>query len=106
MAKIAKDTVRVAGFRQMVVKGNSYDDNADVVKQYPSLFETPDEAQERQHRPTSTAELGDKAMSSRKVERATQAPDEKRDVDLVCDCGFEAKSPGGLGAHQRSHGDD
>lgn len=110
MAKIAKETARVGGFRTMVVKGNSYDDDDPMVKAVPSLFETPADAQKRQHRPQSTAELGDRSMSSRKVEKATHAPGEKRDVSKTCKGTTAAGDPcsnvAGDDGFCRHHGDD
>lgn len=102
---VAKDTCRVAGSRELIVKNQAYDDKDPRVLANPGLFETPDDAALRQTLPKSTDELGELSMSARKVERATKAPGETRDVALTCDeCGFEAASPAGLGAHRRTHG--
>ena len=79
MVVIAKDTFRVAGFRHVITKGAVFDDDAEVVKSRPELFETPDEYAIRNRKPTNTAELGKRSMSAR-VERATAAPGEKRNV--------------------------
>lgn len=104
---IAKQTCRVAGtgHRAMVVKGKTYDDSDPVVKANPSLFESPDGFAVRESKPTNTEQLGSRSMSARrKTETTTDAPDETRDVQHVCDtCGETAKTRAGLKAHQRSH---
>lgn len=84
-AVVANTTCRVAGTRQLVVKGAIYDDSDPVVKNHPDLFDKPDRAAQRQKPVTSTAELGERSMSTRNrtrddgpVEQATAAPGEKR----------------------------
>lgn len=63
---IATATVRVAGNRQMVTKGQTYDTSDKVVKANKWLFATPDEYAGREAKPKSTDELGSRSMSSRK----------------------------------------
>ena len=107
---IAKETVRVAGpGRVMVVKGNTYDDKDKVVKDNRWLFESPDDFAVKAKKPKSTADLGDKAMSTRKkktVEQATAAPGEQRDVTYGCEeCDFASTSEHGLKVHvSKAHG--
>jgi hypothetical protein len=79
MVVMAKQTMRVAGYRHVITKGAVFDDDAEVVRARPELFETPDEYAIRNRKPTNTAELGKRSMSAR-VERATAAPGEKRNV--------------------------
>lgn len=105
---IAKTTARLPG-RVWVEKNRQYSIDDPAVQGFPSLFESVEDAAERQKRPKTTADLGDKSMSARKVEQATAAPGEVRDVGHPCDhegCDFVAKSAAGLGAHGRSHDGD
>lgn len=103
---IAKITCRVAGpsARSRVVKGKPYDDNDPVVRANPSVFATPEEYATQESKPRSTADLGHRSMSARKIESTRSAPGEKRDLDHVCEtCGESAKTRAGLKAHQRKH---
>lgn len=84
MPKIAKDSARVAGFRDMVLKGSVHADDDPVVKAAPWLFADPADHAEATKPRRSTADLGETSMSSRKrddpVEAATAAPNEKRNT--------------------------
>lgn len=103
---IAINTCRVAdnGHRSMVVKGTTYDTSDTVVQSNPWLFVSPEEYSQQEARPQSTADLGSRSMSSRKVETTRKAPGDKRDLDHVCDvCGETAKTRAGLSAHKRKH---
>lgn len=53
MAVVARATVRVAGFREMIYQGVVYEDNDPRVRANPSLFETPEEHARRKSRPSS-----------------------------------------------------
>ena len=79
MVVMAKQTMRVAGYRHVITQGAVFDDDAEVVKSRPELFETPDEYARRHQQASDTTQLGDRSMSTR-VERATAAPGEKRNV--------------------------
>lgn len=51
--------------------------------------------------------VGFKAKKQPKNKAVTAPKSDKSDDTHVCDvCGFEAKTAGGLGAHQRSHEDE
>lgn len=80
MPVVAKETVRVAGYVDLVRKNAVYDDNDPVVKARPDLFESADNAALRHQRPKTTADLAHRSMSSRGIEKATAAPGEKRNV--------------------------
>jgi hypothetical protein len=98
MAKIAIQTCRVPGQRTLVKKGKAYPDDDPVVKSHPDLFETAEEAQERQRRPMSTADLPHRQP----VEQATAAPGEVRNVRHYCDvkgCRSWSTSEEGLAEH-------
>lgn len=89
IAKLSGRVAYAAGKRAVhLQKGKPYDDNEPIVKARPDLFEDPAEHQRRTARPTSTADLGERSMSARKmnvernIEQATQAPGEKRDVKI------------------------
>lgn len=104
---VAKTSANAAGVR--ITAGNTYEVDdprvGPVIKGHPDLFWTPEEAAKAQHRPQSTAELGELSMSARgQVEKATAEPGEVRDTGHPCEeCGKVAKSAAGLAAHQRTH---
>lgn len=79
---IATQTVRVAGQRDMVRKGATYQDDEPVVKAHPGLFVSSDEFAKLTRKPTNTQELGSRSMSARGVEQATAAPGEVRNVTI------------------------
>lgn len=86
MPVVAKETYRVAGFRQLVRAGKVYEDNDPVVVARPDLFESPESHQRRKARPQSTADLGERSMSARRrpVETARSAPGEGQPVAFPC----------------------
>jgi hypothetical protein len=88
MPVVAKATVRVGGYRQMLKAGKVYTDDDPIVKERPDLFETPEEYQLRKSRPQSTAEMGDRSMSARHAnaaaETARSAPGEQQPTRFPC----------------------
>lgn len=65
---------------------------------------TEEEAERRGLTKKRTAQ--NKAVAPADVATKAEEPAEPAEVGYVCaDCGFEAKSAGGLAAHQRSHED-
>lgn len=88
MPVVAKATVRVGGYRQMLKAGKLYADDNPIVEARPDLFESPEDYQARKARPQSTAEMGERSMSARhvnaEVETARSAPGEQRDVKFPC----------------------
>lgn len=112
MSVVAKETVRIAGHRQLIIKGELYDESSPVVRERPDLFERPDEHQRRVTPPQNTAELGVKSMSardrSRNIEDASAEPSSARSVTMKCSvpgCGFESTSERGMKAHRtKVHG--
>ncbi len=62
---IVRETVRVAGYRQMLIKGALVPDDAPIVKAHGSLFATPEEFAAAEERPQSTEQLGGRAASTR-----------------------------------------
>jgi hypothetical protein len=107
MPVVATQTCRVSGTRALVVKGGLYAEDDPVVQAHPWLFDRPEDAARKASPPKTTAELGERAMSTprrKNVEQATAEPGEQRDVDTVCDvCGFEAKNGRGLSRHKATH---
>ena len=106
MAVVGKKTVFIAGHRAPIVGGKVYEDDDAIVRERPWLFESAEDYAHRKRRPLSTVDLGGRSMTARRVEQATAAPGEKRDVDLSCkedDCDFVARSPAGLTKHRRTH---
>lgn len=99
---IAKSTFRSP--HGMVAKGAPYDSSDAVVKAYPGEFDTPGDYVVRTKVPTSTADLGDRSMSTRKrrkrkSEKATA--DEVRDTTYSCeDCDFTTTSERGIAIHR------
>lgn len=73
---VAKGNYRVAGkgAASRIRKGKVYDTKDPVVKAHPDLFDKPEEAARKQSKPTSTAELGDRSMSGRRVSTRRQKP--------------------------------
>lgn len=86
MPVVAKATCRVAGSRQLVKAGKVYADDDPIVKSRPDLFESPEDYQQRKARPQSTAEMGDRSMSSRRMnaETARSAPGEEQLTAFPC----------------------
>ncbi|HWH31202.1 MAG TPA: hypothetical protein VNU01_00880 [Egibacteraceae bacterium] len=88
--KVARITGRVAfgtGRSVRLKAGDQFPDDDPIVKARPELFESPESYVARTRKPRTTAELGSRSMSARKmiaeqaeVEQATAAPGEKRDV--------------------------
>ena len=114
--KVAKISARVAGpsVRSVIRKGKVYEDNDPVVKAHPDLFENPEDSARRRAPYMSTADLGSRSMSSRKLKRtetARQSPEGRTQGITLSDvakfqcetCGFSAKSKAGLAVHRRKH---
>lgn len=83
---VAKVTCRVAGSEQMLRSGKLYADDDPIVAANPSLFESPEDYQQRKQRPQSTAELGERSMMNHRggVETARSAPGEHQPVEFPC----------------------